>query len=256
MRIVVILGRVLDPDGFTVNRRSGRIFVNREEYGVQPADRCALEVALRLKEASGGEIIALPRSPLPEDDVLRQAMASGSDRAIYLSGAALEDADDAVMSQVLAAAVDRLGDIHMVLLGAETLDTGHSQLGARLAGALRWPQILNAWHVELIHGKIRAAQQVGTEYMYVEGGMPVVVTIAPGARRLRYPDGAQLINAYRHADAVEAWDVYNLADGIALQPLVVHSGQEFPPARERGTRLKGTAEQMAQALTEALSQRL
>ena len=68
MRVVVILGRVLDPSGIVVNRRAARIFVNREEYVLQPADRCALEMALRVKDATGAEVVALQRSPLPDDD--------------------------------------------------------------------------------------------------------------------------------------------------------------------------------------------
>ncbi|NLF03160.1 MAG: hypothetical protein GX601_19525, partial [Anaerolineales bacterium] len=51
MRVVVILGRVLDPAGIVVNRRVNRIFINRETYMMQPADRCALEAALRIQDS-------------------------------------------------------------------------------------------------------------------------------------------------------------------------------------------------------------
>ena len=101
MRVIVIIGRVLDPAGIVVNRRRGRIFVNREEYILQPADRCALEAALRVKDATAAEVVALPRSPLPDDDVLRQALATGADRAITLAGDGIEKAGDAVMSRIL-----------------------------------------------------------------------------------------------------------------------------------------------------------
>ena len=50
MRVIVVLGRVLDPSGIVFNWRRGRIFVIREEYLLQPADRCALEAALRIKD--------------------------------------------------------------------------------------------------------------------------------------------------------------------------------------------------------------
>ena len=86
MKIVVILGQALDPAGIVVNRRRGRIFVNREEYVMQPADACALEAALRIKEGGNVEVVALPRGPLPDDDVLRQALSMGVDQAIILSG--------------------------------------------------------------------------------------------------------------------------------------------------------------------------
>jgi len=268
MRIVVILGQVLDPSGIVIKRRAGRIFVNREEYVLQPADRCALEAALRIKNAAlaglrpsqGVEVVALPRGPLPDDDVLRQALATGADRAVYLTGEGFDGADDAAMARVLAVAVERLGGADLVITGATTFDTGQGQLGPRLAETLGWPQIVGAWQVEAADGRVRVVRQEGSGYVVVNADLPVVITVLPGALKPRYPDGARLINVYRAEDAVEKWDVSDLVsdlvDEAALQPLLEKRGQDFPPERERGVRLSGTPEEMAQALADTLRQRL
>lgn len=258
MRILVIIGRLLDPRGIVVNRRVGRIFINREEYILQPADRCALEAALRIKDANGAEVVALPRGPLPDDDVLRQALATGADRAVYLVGrvANLPYADDAAAVRALAALVKRLGGADLVLVGATTLDTGQGQLGPRLAEALGWPQIVGAWQVEVADERVRAVRQDGAGYVKVETNLPAVVTVLPGALKPRYPDGVRLVNVYRAEDAVEKWDVDDLVDEAALQPLLEKRGQDFPPERERGVRLEGLPAEMAQALAEALRQHL
>jgi electron transfer flavoprotein beta subunit len=260
MRIVVIVGRVLDPGGIMVNRRRGRIFVNREEYLLQPADRCALEAALRVKDATDAEVVALPRGLLPDDDVLRQALSTGADRAVYLVGqvANLPNADDAVMARVLAAAVERLGGADLVLTGATTMDTGQGQLGPRLAEALGWPQIVGAWAVETADGSVQAVlvPKDTTGYVTVEADLPAVVTISPGALKPRYPDGVRLINVYRAQDAVQRWDVSDLVGEEGLRPLLEKRGQDFPPERERGARVGGTPQEMAQALADALHQRV
>ena len=256
MRILVIIGRVLDPRGIVVKRQAGRIFINREEYVLQPADRCALEAALRIKDATAAEVVALPRGPLPDDDVLRQALASGADRAITLTGEGFDAAGDAVMARVLAATVQRLGGADLILTGATTLDSGQGQLGPRLAEALGWPQIVRAWQVEVADGQVQAVQQDGAGYVAVEADLPAVVTVVPGALKPRYADGVRLINVYRAEDAVERWDVSDLVSESMRQPLLEKRGQDFPPERERGTRLSGTAEEMAQAVAEPLAQRM
>jgi len=256
MRIVVVIGRVLDPSGIVFNRRRGRMFINREEYLLQPADRCALEAALRIKDVTNSEVVAFLRAPLPDDDVLRQALSAGADRAVYLTGEGFQDADDAVMARVLAAAVGRLGGVDLVLTGAATMDAGQGQLGPRLAEALDWPQIVGAWAAETADGRVQAVLKDGTGYVTVEADVPAVVTMLPGTLDLRYPDGARLINVYRTPDAVEHWDVGDLVDEEMLQPLLEKRGQDFPPERERGVHVSGTPEEMAQALADALRQRV
>jgi len=266
MRVIAVLGRVLDPGGIVFNRRRGRMFVNREEYLLQPADRCALEAALRIKDlvrpqrSPSVEVVAFPRAPLPDDDVLRQALSAGADRAVYLTGDGFREADDAVMARVLAAAVERLGGADLLLTGATTMDTGQGQLGLRLAEVLGWPQIAGAWAVEVADGHVQAVLREGTGYVTVEADLPAVVTVLPGVLRPRYPDGVRLINVYKGvgdlAAALEQWDVNDLVDAEALTPLVERRGQDFPPERERGARASGTPEEMAQVLADALRQRL
>ncbi len=260
MRIIVVLGRVLDPAGIVVNRRRGRIFVNREEYVLQPADRCALEAALCIKDETDVEVVALPRGPLPDADVLRQALATGADRAIYLTGDEFEGAGDAVVVRVLAAAVERLGGADLVLTGATTWDTGQEQLGPRLAEALGWPQILGVWAVEAGDGRVEAVLRRGSGYVTTEADLPVVVTVVPGALKPRYPDGVRLINVYKDAGsmagALERWNAVDLVEEDALKPLLERRGRDFPSQRERGTRASGTLDEMVQAAADALRRRV
>jgi len=260
MRILVILRRVLDPAGIVAHRRLRRLFINREVYIIQPADECALEAALRIKDAAEAEVVVASGQPEPDDDTLRRGIAMGADRGIYVSGEAFENADEAVVARALEAVIERLGGVDLVLSGATTLDTGQSQLGLRLAEALGWPQIVGAWQLEVAGGEVRAVCRDSEQYIRVEADLPAVVSMASGALKPRYPDGVRLINIYRDegevAEALQLWEVDELLTPEELSPVVETLGRDFPPERERGERVEGPSEEAAQVVAEALRQRM
>jgi electron transfer flavoprotein beta subunit len=251
---------VLDPAGIVAHRRLRRLFVNREEYLIEPADHCALEAALRIKDDVGAEVVVVSGQPEPDDDTLRRGLAMGADRAIYLSGEGFENADEAVATRALEAVIERLGGVHLVMAGMTTLDTGQGQLGLRLAEALGWPQVDGAWSVEAANGRLEAVCRDRGEYVRVETDLLAVVTMPAEALKPRYPDGVRLINVYRGeqgmAEALEQWSAADLLTADERVPLLEGRGRDFPPERERGARVEGTAEEAAQIVGEALRKRL
>src|ERR1700693_2354053 len=56
-------------------------------YEVNEPDAFALEEALRQKEKHGGEVVAITAGPARAQQVLREALAKGADRAIHLEAA-------------------------------------------------------------------------------------------------------------------------------------------------------------------------
>lgn len=260
MRLLVILRRVLDPAGIVAHRRLRRLFINREMYLIQPADHSALEAALRIKDHVDAEVVVVSGQSEPDDDTLRRGLAMGADKAIYLSGDGFESADDAVVARALRQVTGRLGDVDLILVGSTTLDTGQSQLGSRLAEALGWPQIFEAWSLDVGRGRIQAVCQDGETYALVETNLPAVVLVAAGAFKPRYPNGTRLINIYRDegdaAEALASWDVADLLTSDELTPLVKAVGRDFPPERERGERVEGTSEEVAGIVAQALQQRM
>jgi electron transfer flavoprotein beta subunit len=260
MRILVILRRVLDPAGIVAHRRLRRLFINREEYLLQPADRCALEAALRIKDVSDAEVVVVSGLPEPNDDTLRRGLAMGADRAIYLCGEGFRDADDAVVVRALRAVIEQLGGADLILAGATTLDTDQGQLGPRLAEALGWPQIVGAWSVEAANGRLQAVRRDGEQYVLVETDLPVAVTVQPSSLKPRYANGVRLINIFRGegeiAEALKQWDIAELLAPDEMTPLLESRGRDFPPERKRGERVEGAPAEMAQAVADALQQRL
>ena len=88
-RWIVCIKQVPDEPVF---KRVGEYFKvdrDRTEGIFNPCDRIALDVALEMKGQSGGEIVAISMGPPQADEVLREALARGADRAVLLSDPAL-----------------------------------------------------------------------------------------------------------------------------------------------------------------------
>ena len=243
MRVVVAIKQVLDPTGFTVNRRAEKVFVNREEYIINPADRCALEAALQIKDAVGAEVVVLCGGPERANDALRSAWAMGADQGIHLTDKLFAGADGLVAAKLLAAAIRKLGDVELALTGDRALDTGAGEVGPRLAEALGWPHILAARTVEINDGAVRVIASVGNQFFAMQAQRPAVVVVAAGANKPRYAHGGRIMSSYRE------WkpQVWNAADlGLAeadVKVAIEKRGQAFPPERQPGTVL-GSADEL------------
>ena len=271
MKIIVCVKQILDPRGLVVNRKAEKVFVNREEYILDPASRAALQAATAVKDAvivSGGsatpEIVAISLGPDRADDALREAMALGADRAIHLKDAAFDNADARVVANALAAAISQIGALDLILIGARSLDSGSGELAPRLAEALDLPVLIDAVLLEMKGSAIDVVRQCGDYFVRVQANLPVVVSVNPvgdwsrlphgplrsasevsESRLSQYPNGWRLMDAYRKW-TVEVWSAADL--GLSeddLRPMAVRKDDAFPPERQPGTKVKDAQELVA-----------
>src|SRR5207302_1303695 len=74
-------------------------------YEVNEPDAFALEEALRQKEKHGGEVVAITSGPARAQQLLREALAKGADRAIHLEDNAFVGLDAFNTAKAFAAAI-------------------------------------------------------------------------------------------------------------------------------------------------------
>src|SRR5688572_2580085 len=107
-------------------------------FEMNEPDAYALEEGLRLREKHGGEVVVCSAGPARVQQVLREALARGADRAIHVEDDSLASADAASTAASLAAAMaDEKFDL--VLTGLQSDDQGHGQTGVVLAERLGMP---------------------------------------------------------------------------------------------------------------------
>ncbi|MCS6910734.1 MAG: hypothetical protein NZM11_09240 [Anaerolineales bacterium] len=246
MNTLVILRAIQDPAGLSVNRRAQKVFINREQYIFNPSDRNALEAALRL----GGEVTVLGVGGAPVEQVLRDARAMGAARAIQVTDEALKDADALVLTHVFKRAIEQVGGVVLVMLGAEVLDGDGAQIGPRLAEALDWAFVGNAYELKVNHNTLTAIVARGRAFARVEADLPAVVAVAPDSNKPRYAHAGRIISIFSDANAVEVWRLADLdLSESELQPVTELRGESFPPERELGKRLEGdVVAQLAETL--------
>lgn len=243
MKILVAIKQILDPAGLMVNRKAGKVFVNREDYVTNPAGKRALEAALRIKDGMDADVIVAAIGPARTADALLEARAMGADRAILIPA---DTTDEALIVRLLTALCNRIGGVDLLLTGDSALDTGIS-LGPRLGEALGWPYAGEAVDCLLEDHAVRIVRRGESEtrpYEAFEADLPAVVTITCEGPAPRYAHGGKIIATYRDANAVETIPLSDLGLSESdLQPVAVERGQSFPPEREFGKQV--SVEQIA-----------
>jgi electron transfer flavoprotein beta subunit len=155
-------------------------------FEMNEPDAYALEEALRLKEAHGGEVVVCSGGPARVAQVIREALARGADRAIHVEDDGLAGADAFVTSDALAQAM-RGEQFDLVLTGLQSDDQGFAQVGVILAEKLGLPHATIIMDVKIEGGRIRVKRELeGGWFQWVEMPLPAVLTIQSGINQLRY----------------------------------------------------------------------
>jgi electron transfer flavoprotein beta subunit len=257
VRIVVCIKQILDPETVKFSRSQQAIDDRLARKIMNPPDRWALDAALRFKEADPSiEVVAMSLGDPDVEDVLREALALGCDRAILISDPYVVKARTAGLAQIIATAIRRLRNVQLVLTGHMALDTGSGTLGPRLAIELGgWPVLMHGDQLRLEGGHITGLQYADEKYYVSSYPLPAVATVLQTPQHPRYPHGADIVNAYRVRN-VEVWSSLALGIDPTTLPAPTTGRQlRVPPARQLGFIVEGEPQEAAQTLVAMLRAR-
>jgi len=186
MKIAVCVKQV--PDA-TVHKRidpSTRRLDRSGEGALNPTDLNAVEEALRIKEAEGGEVVLVSLGPEKAVDSLRKALAMGADRSVLVSDEAASGSDLLGTSAILAAVLERERP-DLVLLGQASNDGDGAVLWAAVAERLRRPVLSQAASLSFADGKVAGKRQTEHGYDTISSPLPAVVAVSDAINEPRYP---------------------------------------------------------------------
>ena len=186
MKLVVCVKQVidteaenkLDPSSWRVDRSVNCI--------LNPYDEYAVEEALRLQEAHGGQVTVVCMGPVKAEEAVRKALAMGADAGVLVSDEALAGSDLQGTAYVLAETLKGL-EFDLLLFGNRSTDGETGCVPAAVAERLGLPFLSCLSKVEVQGGKLTVHRETEEGYVAYECSLPAVISVGKGINEPSYP---------------------------------------------------------------------
>lgn len=213
---------------------------------INECDEYALEEALALKRAYGGEVTVLTMGSITTQNVLYLALAKGADKALRID-AQIQDSQAA--SIVLAAALRTL-EFDLVLMGTQSRDTLSGLAGIATAERLGIPFAFAVTQVEMDGERsIKVRKELGGgRSADVKLPLPALLCVQTGIQPLTYVPPARMTRARQQPVRSRS-----LGDLGLTEDQIVPQGYRFlrvfPPERTGHVQfLEGSPQEVAATL--------
>jgi electron transfer flavoprotein beta subunit len=254
MKIIVLMKQVPDTETkIQIKPGEKGISTDGVTFVINPYDEFAIEEALRIKEAKGGEVTLITVGWDKAAEALRTGLAMGADKAVHLNDPAFLNGDAHSIAVALAKAAQKL-EYDLILCGKQAIDFDNHQVGVRVAELLGLPHVAVVTKLELQDGKAVAHREVegGTEI--VETPLPAVITAQKGLNEPRYASLKGIMQAKKKPlEAKKPADIGASADEVGQAGAkTTILAMELPPERPAGRIVEGEPEDAARQVVKLL----
>lgn len=234
--VPAVAGRI----GLTPDERA--IDTKHLSFTVSPHEECAVEEAVRIVEAGGGEAVVLTLGPEQAVEQLRDALALGVARAIHLVTEGEEwdpESTAAAITEAIRADEAGSGPFDLILMGNEAGDTADYQVAVRVGLGLGRPVVTAIKGLTVAEGTVRCEQEAAGGRDVYELPLPAVVAVLEGLNLPRFPSVPGRLRAKskpvatsRPARPEQRLEMLRLAvpQGSTKQAVVLGHGAEAAPA--------------------------
>lgn len=236
MNLVVCISQVPDTESKIKIGSDGRkIDEAGLKFIVSPYDEYALEQAIRLKEAMGGEVTVISFGPERVAQALRECLARGATKAIHIKGES-SDADSLGIAKVLAAAI-KTGSYDLALFGKLGVGTDNALVGPMVAELLDQPHVNVVTHLEVTESSLVAHREIEGADEVIEAALPAVITAQKGLNEPRYASLKGIMAAKKIAIDTKTTADLGLTDADVFNARVRVVSLEFPPEKKAGRKI-------------------
>ncbi len=265
MHFVVCIKQVPDSSQIRVHPVTNTIMRQGVPTIINPYDLFALETALRLRDAHGGEVTVLTMGPPSAEEALRKALTYGANRVVLLTDRFFAGSDTLATSFALSQAIRKIGDTwgapDIVFAGKQTIDGDTAQVGPGIARRLDLTQLTYISKIVSVDAAARTIQlerraEGGTQVLHSR--LPCLVTMLEGSADIRrggFPDALRAARAEIVTWNAAAAGIDDLLKcGLRGSPTVVKRVFAPTPRAEKAKAIdvKPQARDTAEALIAAL----
>ena len=217
MKAIVCVKQVPDTTGKVAYKADGTLDRASMETVTNPDDLNALEAALKLKDETGCQVVVISMGPPPAEGMLRELMARGADRAILVSGREFGGSDTFATSQIIAAAINRVGveKDDIVFCGRQAIDGDTAQVGPQIAEKLHLPQVSYVADIKKDGNKLTVKRMLEDGYMMLSVETPCLLTCIKELNEPRYMNVRGIFECFDKE--VEVFDYNALKDDPLIE---------------------------------------
>lgn len=237
MNSIVCITQVPDTESRIKIAADGR---HIEEAGlkfiVSPYDEFALEEAIKIKEAKGGEVTVISFGPDRAAQALRECLARGATKALHIKGE-VKDADSLGIARVLTAAIKQV-PYDLIFFGKQGVGTDNSLVGPMVAELLGLPQANVVTHLE-VNGKATAYREIEGAEEVIETSLPAVITAQKGLNEPRYASLKGIMAAKKVPIDAKSLADLGLNESDVYNQRVKIVSLELPAEKKGGRKIEG-----------------
>lgn len=255
MNIFVFVKRVPDTESkIKINHETNSIIEEGLNFVLSPYDEYAVEEALQIKEAKGGQVTVFSAGPDETQTILKKCLAMGADEAVLIKDDAGETYDALRTAKIIAQLLKtKYTEFDLLLFGKQSVGADSAQVPSMVAAMLGLPQVNVVTKLELEGNSGSALREIEGAREKVTFALPAVISAQKGLNEPRYETLKGIMAAKRKEIPVIALEELGFqTDQLSAQ--LELTKMESPPVRESGKIIEGEPAEAARKLAEFLRQ--
>ena len=254
MNIVVIIRQTPDTETkIKLGGESNKIDNTGITWIINPYDEFALEKGLKIKEQiNAGEVVLLACGSSRTEEAIRQGLAMGANRAVFIKDDALEYADAYTVSKLIASELKNM-QFDLVLSGKKVIDLETSQIPIFVAeelGLTHVSFVMRFNEIDATNKKVTVDREAEGSHEIIEVQLPALITCDRGEDFPRYASIAGIMKAKKKE--IKEISIQHSALSIQQETRTEIVSLELPPSRKEAKIFEGEIPEKVASLVEAL----